>query len=127
MESKTEVGVGRAPFWKTLALGAFVLAVLLGFIFRKSFQEGQVLFSNDGPLGVVASQADNPMGAFSGLWQPFNWIGNQAPNALPNLSQALYFITGPIGFSKFYAPFACFVLGLAAVTLFYRLGFSMLL
>lgn len=115
----------QPSFWKTMGVGAVVLAVLVGFVFRRSFDTGQVLFSNDGPLGAINAQADNPMGAFSGFWQPLNWIGNQAPNALPTLTQAFFLLTGPVGFSKFYAPVAIFVLGLAAVALFHRLRFGM--
>jgi hypothetical protein len=125
MDAKGPLAVPSHSFWKTVALGGAVLAVLLAVVFRKSFEPGQVVFSNDGPLGVISAQADNPTGGFSGFWQPLNWLGNQGPNSLPTLSQALFLVTGPIGFSKFYAPFAILVLGLAAVALFYRLGFPL--
>jgi hypothetical protein len=125
MEKTAVKEIAPRSFWKTMGWGALVLAVLIGFVFRKSFEPGQILFSNDGPLGPISSQSDNPLGAFSGFWQPLNWIGYQAPNALPTLSNALVLVTTPVSFSKLYAPFSIFVLGLAAVALFYRLGFSL--
>ena len=101
-----------------------VLALLLAWMFRASFAPEQVLFSNDGPLGLISAQADNRLAGFSGYWQPLNWIGNQGPSSLPTLSQGLFIVAGPVGFSKFYAPFAILILGIAATILFVRLGFS---
>lgn len=124
MGSKSPSPAISTSFWKTLALGTAVLGLLLAVVFRQSFSPEQVVFSNDGPLGVISAQADNPTGGFSGFWQPLNWLGNQGPNSLPTVSQALFLVTGPIGFSKFYAPFSILLLGFAAMTLFYRLGFQ---
>ncbi len=103
---------------------ALVLAVVLGFVFRKSFESGLILFSNDGPLGAISSQADDHIGAFKGFWQPLNWIGFQAPSALPSITNLVVLLTNPVSFSKLYAPFSLFVIGLAATALLWRLGLS---
>ena len=34
-----------------------ILAVTLGLLFARSFIRNQVLFSNDGPLGIISSEA----------------------------------------------------------------------
>ena len=45
-----------------------VLALLMAFLFAKSFSADQALFSNDGPLGAnVAEQAKVPE-IFTGTW-----------------------------------------------------------
>ena len=112
---------------------AFVcLAVLLGALFHSSFSPEKVLFSNDGPLGLVYAHADDPLGPFTGYWEDLFWVGAEQPSALPNLSAAIYLLIGPefqgregaVTFSKFYAAAALFVLGLCAWTFFRQLRFS---
>ncbi len=98
--------------------------VVLGFLFRQSFKSDQVLFNNDGPLGVIMALADVAWSAFFGLWQPLNWIGAEIPSALPHLTSLIYFTLGPMGFAKFDVPIALLILGLSAWFLFRRLRFS---
>ncbi len=96
------------------------LTVLVAMVFRGSFQKDQVLHSNDGPLGIVYAHADQPFAAFTGYWEDLNWVGSEQPSALPNLTQAIYLLLGPlfqgregaVTFAKFYAPVALLVLGL---------------
>lgn len=110
--------LGRAVL-TPLGLYAGVLAVL----FRDSFKSGLVLFNNDGPLGVTQTYWEAGLGAFLGLWQPLNWVGGQVPSALPSLSAFLYYVLGPVGSAKFWAPLSLLFLGLSAWLLFRQLRF----
>ncbi len=77
-------------FWLLLSCLVLPLTVL----FHSSFQEGQTLFANDGPLGAVVAQAGNASKTFFGHWEPLNWIGYPEPNALPNITMSLFFSVG---------------------------------
>lgn len=107
-------------------IAAAILALVLIALFHRSFVPGETLFSNDGPLGAIQAQADHAFGSFRGLWMDLNWIGSRQPEALPNLTQAIYLLTGhePVLFSKIYAPVSLFILGLCIWVLFRRLGFN---
>src|SRR5687768_16398538 len=102
------------------------LILLLGFFFRQSFSESQVLFANDAPLGQLKTQEGKGFSNFRGVWIDLNWIGFTQPSALPNISNLLYLLVGPLGFAKFYAPVALLVLGLSAGLFFRQLGFGLL-
>ncbi|HEX4644485.1 MAG TPA: hypothetical protein VH598_02640, partial [Verrucomicrobiae bacterium] len=54
------------------------LAGVLGILFFKSFLPGQVLYSNDGPLGAISTQAGKLPSGFLGVWQDLNWIGAES-------------------------------------------------
>ena len=100
-----------------------VLALLMAFLFAKSFSADQALFSNDGPLGAnVAEQAKVPE-IFTGTWADLNWVGGHAGSALPNITYGLLYLVGPINYAKFYPPVSLFLLGLAAWVFFKRLKF----
>lgn len=124
--TSTAPSPGRAGLWCFLTLLA-VLAVL----FYSSFAPGQVLFCNDGPLGVLMAQADTPWGGFLGYWVDLNWLGTAQPCAVPNLAQGLFILlgpalhgrTGPILFAKFHAPASLLILGLCAWLFFRQLRF----
>ncbi|MBI3191708.1 MAG: hypothetical protein HYZ36_03505, partial [Pedosphaera parvula] len=113
-------------------MGLLCLLAVLVSLFRAGFEPEQVLFSNDGPLGALVSQAETAHQTFTGVWKPFNWLGNQEPSALPNLTQAIFLAIGPalfkeqgpVFFAKFYTPAALLILGLSAWFLFYHLGFN---
>ena len=103
---------------------AGLLAVLLAALFWKSFLPGYVHFSNDGPLGQQnAAWARLPQ-AFTGMWSDLNDIGNTGGSSAPDLCTLLRWLLGPVGFSKFLAPFALFILGLGAWTFFRQLKLS---
>ena len=59
----------------------FCLLSVLAILFHKSFDPDQVLFSNDGPLGAVRSQAGYMWGNLLAVWQDLNWLGTQNPSA----------------------------------------------
>lgn len=102
--------------WKRhVACLAVALFLPLAILFQASLDPAMVLFSNDGPLGTLVSQADNVLHTFTGLWRPLNWVGNQDPSSQPDLTMALFIaLRSPILFAKFYAPLALLLLGLSA-------------
>jgi hypothetical protein len=103
---------------------AGLLAVLLAVLFWKSFLPGYVHFSNDGPLSQQNAAWDRLPGAFFGIWGDLNDIGSSGGSLAPDLCTLLRWLVGPVGYSKFLAPFALFVLGLGAWTFFRQLKFS---
>ena len=101
------------------------LLVLLGFLFRDAlFMPDRTVFSNDGPLGVISSHCTRLPGGFFGYWQDLNWLGGVGPSAPPDVSQLLAGVCGPLNFSKIYAPFALFFLGLSAWLCFRQWKFT---
>src|ERR1039458_6643946 len=101
-----------------------LLAVVLTVLFWKSFLPGYVHFSNDGPLGQQNAAWERLPAAFTGMWGDLNDLGNNGGSASPELTTLFRWLMGPVGFSKFLAPFALFVLGLGAWTFFRQLKFS---
>ena len=111
----------------TMPRGLFfagLLAVVLAALFWKSFLPGYVHFSNDGPLGQQNAAWARLPGAFTGIWGDLNDIGNSGGSFAPDLCTLFRWLLGPVGYSKFLAPFALFVLGLGAWTFFRQLKFS---
>src|SRR5262245_38182405 len=107
-----------------LSLLTVCLVLLLAILFHQSFSESQVLFANDAPLGQLETQKKDPVKNFRGVWIDLNWIGFTQPSALPNVSNVLYLLIGPLSFAKFYAPVALLILGLSAGLFFRQLGFG---
>lgn len=105
-------------WWQVL----LILAIPLAVLFHPSFQSELVLFSNDGPLGVISSQAASLPGSFFGYWNDLNWVGQEKPSAAPNFSQLLL-VNGAVVYSKIRAPFSLLLLGFAGWLLFRQLGF----
>ncbi|MBM3839426.1 MAG: YfhO family protein [Verrucomicrobia bacterium] len=99
------------------------LAGILALIFHRSFEAEQVLFSNDGPLGLLVAYSDVASSFFKGAWHTLNWIGIKQPSALPNVTVGAYFLWGPLAHAKFFTPLALLVLGLGAWTFFRQLRF----
>jgi len=100
------------------------LVVLLSVLFHKSFLPGQVVFSNDGPLGALNSQPEQALNNLKGMWQPLNWLGTAQPSAAPSLVNTLLWLLGPLVHSKILPPTCFFILGLCAWFYFRQLRFS---
>jgi len=114
MEPFTSPGHTKRYSVRQFALLALCLFLLLSFFFRRAYLPDYTVFSNDGPLGGISSQCARLPGTFYGLWQDLNWLGGAGPGAVPNLSTGLNLFSGsPLAFSKLYAPFATFFLGLS--------------
>ena len=103
---------------------AGLLAVILAALFCKSFLPGWVHFSNDGPLGQQNTAWARLPGAFTGIWGDLNDIGNTGGSLAPDLCTLLRWLAGPVGYSKFLAPFALFILGMGAWAFFRQLKLS---
>jgi hypothetical protein len=101
-----------------------LLAVILAGLFWKSFLPGYVHFSNDGPLAQVNAAANRMPAALTGVWFDANGIGSSAGAPAPGVTSLLSGVLGPVGFSKFLAPIAMFILGLGAWTFFRQLKLS---
>jgi hypothetical protein len=104
--------------------GLVLLAVILAVLFWKSFLPGYVHFSNDGPLGQQNTEWSKLPGAFTGVWGDLNGIGNGGGSFPLGLSSLLRWALGPVGYAKFLAPFALFILGAGAGTFFRQLKLS---
>ena len=109
--------LARSGTWAVLGLLALVLLLL----FYRSFNPGETIFSNDGPLASPSSDSRRLPETFSGAWDDLNTIGNRGGGAQPNITYGLLWLLGPVAFSKFYTPIALMILGLGAWTLFRQL------
>ena len=98
---------------------AGLLAVILAALFWRSFLPEYVHFSNDGPLGAQSVNFARLPDGFTGMWDDLNLIGFNADVAGPGVSVLVKWAFGALGFSKFYQPFALFLLGTGA-WLFFR-------
>jgi len=106
-----------APRWLAAGLIALVLAIL----FWRSFLPDYVFFSNDGPLGVQNAAWLRLPAALTGMWPDLNYLGNSGGAATPSITVLLRFLLSPLGFAKFYALIALFILGIGAWTFFQQL------
>lgn len=93
---------------------ALLLGAILATLFYRSFLPGEVLFSNDGPLGQLQAQMFRMPQALSGIWGDLNYLGNYQGSAGLSLSYALLWLLGPSTFAGFYAPLSLLLLGLSA-------------
>src|SRR5471030_1439986 len=100
----------NAKGWNSFLPITGLLALVLGLFFYRSFIPQDVVFSNDGPLGgLVAEETQLPQG-FTGIWNDLNSIGSGGGAAAPAVSELLRTIAGPVGYAKFFAPVALFIL-----------------
>ncbi len=109
---------------KNLFVFPLLLAVILAALFAKSFLPDYVHFSNDGPLGQVNAADGRMPSVLTGIWDDLNDIGSSGGAAAPNITAILYWIVGPIGYSKFFQPLCLFILGLGAWMFFRQLKLS---
>ena len=110
--------------WLTWVALPICLVLPIVWLFRALLEPGQVMFSNDGPLGALYAQSDNVLQTFTGLWRPLNWVGNQDPSSQPDLTMGLFvLLRNPVLFSKLYAASALAFLGLSAWFFCRRSGF----
>ncbi len=94
-----------------------VLLLLTGVLvalFARAALPDYTVFSNDGPLGAISARFIAAPASFTGMWQDLNWVGTNGGALPPNLSGLLFWVLGPLGFSKIYAPFSLLFVGLSA-------------
>lgn len=118
--SKPSNPIRRLNFVFPLLLLAGVLAIL----FWRSFLPDFVHFNNDGPLGAQNVNFSKLPAAASGMWGDLNDTGSGAGTYYPNITGLITWLLGPVGFAKFYAPVALFIVGLGAWTFFRALKFT---
>jgi len=104
--------------WNSPLAMVGLLALILGLLFYRSFLPQEVFFSNDGPLGGLVEEQNQLPQTFTGLWLDLNSAGSNGGMATPAISSLLRMIAGPVGYAKFFAPVALFILGLGAWTFF---------
>ena len=93
------------PFRKSglpLLAGMALTFAVLSALFIGIYLPGQVVFSNDGPLGRLMSQCHRLPGRFMGCWEDLNSVGLSTWGAPPNISYGLQFLLGPPLFAKLY-------------------------
>lgn len=101
-----------------------LLAVILAVLFARSFLPGYVHFSNDGPLGAQKAEFQHLPEAMFGQWDDLNDIGGNVGTFSPSITALIRWSLGAVGYSKFIAPIALFILGLGAWTFFRQLKLS---
>jgi hypothetical protein len=94
-----------------------LVLALLAILFWRSFSSNYVHFSNDGPLGQQNTAWHQLPAAMTGSWYDLNDIGSSVGVLAPTLSSLIYLCFGPLGYAKFYAPCALFILGLGVWSL----------
>src|SRR5438552_214773 len=87
-----------------IALFILCLISVLGFLFKDSFKADEVLFANDGPLGVLKSAGMKLPGVLTGFWMDLYWVGMNGSTAPASLTYMVLWLLGPVGFAKFYGP-----------------------
>lgn len=103
-----------------------LLLALLAVLFWRSFLPDYVHFSNDGPLGQENVDFVKLPAALHGMWDDLNATGTDAGTFTPGISNMLLWLLKPVGFAKFYAMIALFIMGTGAWTFFRSLKLSML-
>src|SRR5436190_420638 len=91
---------GRPTAVKRILASTLVLVLVLAFLFAKSFQRDEVIFSNDGPLGVAKSASLSLPAAFKGYWVDLHWIGMNGGHSPASVTYALLWLLGPVGYAK---------------------------
>ena len=115
----------RSPGWvKPFAGAALVLVVVTLFLFWDSTKSAMILFSNDGPLGSISTDAIKMPGTFSGYWHDLNWLGYEQPSASPGIYMALgLLLQKSVLYLKWCTPICLVILGLSAWFFFRTLSF----
>jgi hypothetical protein len=115
----------RSPGWvKPFAGATGVLIIVTLFLFWDSLDPALILFSNDGPLGSISTDAIEMPGTFSGYWHDLNWLGYEQPSASPGIYMALgLLLQKSVLYLKWCTPICLIFLGLSAWFFFRTLGF----
>jgi hypothetical protein len=101
-----------------------LLMAILAALFYKSFLPGYVLFSNDEPLGQLNATWIKPFQGMTGAWDDLNTIGFYGGMFTPDITTLMRWPLEPIGYAKFLAPIALFILGFGAWMFFRALKLS---
>ncbi|MSU34266.1 MAG: hypothetical protein EXS36_03985 [Pedosphaera sp.] len=109
--------------WLSLGILFGLLLTVAALSFSAVLWPAASVFANDGPFGRTASACVRIPEAFMRIWSDLNWLGNFGGNLLPNFTFLFFWLFGPVGFSRYYAPATLVFLGFAFWFLGRRLGF----
>ena len=101
-----------------------LLFVVLSALMCGDYLPGNILFSNDGPLGRLLAQCHRLPDRFTGCWEDLNLLGFRDWGTAPSISYGLQYLLKPILFSKLYAPVGLLILGLGAWCFFRQSGLA---
>ena len=122
--ASAESGEPAAASRRGPLLALATLAGLLALLFWRSFIPGNVIFSNDRPLGLLQAAWMQLPSGLSGRWADLNSLGFNAGSFVASFTTLLLWVLGPLGSSKFLAPLTLCLLGMCAWFSFRRLGFA---
>ncbi len=105
-------------------LAGTLFAAVLVLLFWRSFLPDFVHFSNDGPLGQQSTDFLKLPSALFGMWNDMNDTGFNAGFFGLGVTGLIKWLTGPVGFAKFFTPIGLFILGLGAWIFFRSLKFT---
>lgn len=117
--SSNSAGGQRSGLWLMLLL----IFIVLSIFFRYNYVPGLTQFSNDGPIGTLNSASRKMPDEFFGGWQDLNSVGIRE-GAWPGISWCLFWLLGPVGYSKLLAPIGLLLLGLGGWTFFRTMRFA---
>ena len=116
-------------WWKDAFIALGVFGLVMACLFRESFERDKVVFANDAPLGQIQAHANDENKGWA-FWQDLNWVGGEAPSAMPNFTKAFFETclwmggeSGAVLFSKWYQPSSLVLLGFCAWVFFRALRF----
>jgi len=114
----------RTNGWlKPFAGATTVLVIVTLFLFWDSTKSSMTLFSNDGPLGSISTDAIEMPGTFFGYWHDLNWLGYEQPSASPGIYMALgLLLQKSVLYLKWCTPICLIILGMSAWFFFRTLG-----
>ena len=114
----------RTANWLKPLMGVLALLLIVTlFLFWDSTKPQMTLFSNDGPLGSISSDAIKMPGTFFGYWHDLNWLGYEQPSASPGIYMALgLLLQKSVLYLKWCTPICLIILGLSAWFFFRTLG-----
>jgi len=114
----------RSSGWlKSFSGKALTLSAVTLFLFWDSLDPALILFSNDGPLGSISTDAIEMPGTFFGYWHDLNWLGYEQPSASPGIYMALgLLLQKSVLYLKWCTPICLVLLGLSAWFFFRTLG-----
>jgi len=122
MKNKFTAPVARGNVGLVLVASLFI--AVLAILFWRSFLPDYIHFSNDGPLGQQNVNWLKLPGAMTGMWDDLNDVGFSTGSFTLGITALIKLALGPVGYAKFYAPIALFILGLGAWTFFRALKLS---
>ncbi len=117
MKTTSESAAG----WRAFGWFALGLAALLAWMFRQSFAEGWVHFSNDQPLAAIAELGRSGATGVAAQWFDLRWLGEAGLGGFSPWGAGVLLLD-PVLFAKF-SPAACLLmLGLCAWIAFRWMG-----